>query len=114
MKIVFAILFASMLCGCNKPDAPASVALATPARWDYYLVKVEDRTSIFRTAIIIYPDKTAWPVADCADVLNLVNQHSWTEVWISGDGKQILVKRPYSGSGNGSIIATTVQKENGQ
>jgi hypothetical protein len=112
MKTILAIFFAALLCGCNKPSAaPPSVA---PTRWEYYLVQLEDRSSMFRTAIMIYPSKTALPVGDCADVLNLASQNGWQEVWISGDGKQVLVKRPYSGSGNGSIIATTVQKENGQ
>ena len=104
---------AIVVAGCNRtspPPAAQAGPTTSSAKFDYTLVKIEARDSMFRTCVSIYPSTNQWPVGDAADLLNQVSPFGWQESWISGDGRQVLVKRPSTGSGMGSIIASDVIK----
>src|SRR5271169_6053049 len=102
MKTAFFILgMVLMLCGCKPEEKPAE-----PIHWEYAQIEIDPPGGNYKSEIIIMParDKKIW-ISDCADAMNEVTKYGWQEVWISGDGTQLLVRRPYGGE-SGSIIST--------
>ena len=87
--------------GISRPETPA-----------YCQIGIESPNSSFTTFVRFLPNTNAYPVFDASDVLNLAARHGWQEVWVSGDGLQVIVKK--SGATAGDISSWSNQKADAQ